>query len=56
MATTSNTISRPILAGMGRLPGFKGLVRDIGLLSYWRESEAWPDSCRPLGTEDFECF
>jgi TolB-like protein/DNA-binding winged helix-turn-helix (wHTH) protein/tetratricopeptide (TPR) repeat protein len=53
---TGNTISRPIFAGMRRLPGFRDLVRDIGLLSYWRESGNWPDYCRPLELEDFECF
>lgn len=53
---TGNTISRPIFAGMRRLPGFRGLVRDKGLLSYWRESGNWPDYCRPLEREDFECF
>ncbi|MGW8368472.1 MAG: winged helix-turn-helix domain-containing protein [Gammaproteobacteria bacterium] len=53
---TGNTISRPIFAGMRRLPGFRDLVRDVGLLSYWRESGNWPDYCRPLEREEFECF
>lgn len=53
---TGNTISRPVFAGMRQLPDFKELVRDVGLLSYWRESGNWPDYCRPRGREDFECF
>jgi TolB-like protein/DNA-binding winged helix-turn-helix (wHTH) protein/tetratricopeptide (TPR) repeat protein len=34
-------------------PGFKELVRDIGLVDYWRKTR-WSDYCRPKG-EDFEC-
>jgi TolB-like protein/DNA-binding winged helix-turn-helix (wHTH) protein len=36
-----------------RQPGFKALVRDIGLVDYWRANR-WPDYCQPKG-EDFEC-
>ena len=45
---------RPVLADMRRLDGFKDLVRDIGLVEYWRAYE-WPDFCRPLGEDDFTC-
>ena len=44
----------PIMCDVRREPGFKNLVRDVGLVSYWRES-GWPEYCRPLGNEDFEC-
>lgn len=53
---TGNSVSRPILSGMRRLDGFKDIVRDKGLLSYWRESGNWPDYCRPLDGDEFECF
>jgi TolB-like protein/DNA-binding winged helix-turn-helix (wHTH) protein len=53
---TGNTISRPVFRGMRRLAGFKELVGDKGFVSYWRESGHWPDYCRPLGSDDFECF
>jgi len=36
-----------------RQPGFKALVRDIGLVDYWRKTR-WADYCHPKG-EDFEC-
>jgi len=33
---------------------FKGLVRNLGILEYWRET-GFPLSCRPVGADDFEC-
>ena len=33
---------------------FRDRVRDSGMLAYWR-SHGWPDLCRPVGAEDFEC-
>ncbi len=42
-----------------RLPrdsaSFKGLVRDLGLVDYWRSSGQWSDFCKPVGKDDFEC-
>jgi hypothetical protein len=35
-------------------PGYRQLVTDFGLVEYWRES-GWPDYCKPLGDDDFEC-
>jgi hypothetical protein len=29
-------------------------MRDVGLFAYWREW-SWPDLCRPVGDDDFEC-
>ena len=37
-----------------RLPGFKDLVTELGLVAYWREY-GWGDFCRPLGSDDFVC-
>jgi TolB-like protein len=36
-------------------PAFKRFATDIGLVAYWRDA-GWPDKCRPLGDDDFECF
>jgi TolB-like protein/Flp pilus assembly protein TadD len=33
---------------------FKTLMRNAGLLDYWR-ARGWPDLCRPVGADDFEC-
>ena len=49
-------IWRPSLRNVRRLAGFKDLVRDLHLLDYWRASGHWSDFCRPLGSDDFECF
>jgi TolB-like protein len=46
----------PQLAAARRLPAFKDIVRDLGLVDYWRETGNWGDFCRPLGDDDFECF
>jgi tetratricopeptide (TPR) repeat protein len=45
----------PVMQEVRKLPRFKKLVRDSGLLEYWNEFE-WPDRyCRPVGNYDFEC-
>jgi len=33
---------------------FRSWVRDTGILDYW-QAEGFPDLCRPVGTDDFEC-
>ena len=35
-------------------PQFRTLLKDIGLVDFYR-TNGWPDLCRPLGEEDFEC-
>lgn len=50
------TIWRPLHRQMRALPEFKALVRDWGLVDYWRESRNWGDYCRPTGKEEFECL
>ncbi len=51
-------IFRPIFSDVRKLPGFKQLAIDLGLVEYWRATNNWGDFCRPLPeTEsDFECF
>ncbi|HEY6454719.1 MAG TPA: TIR domain-containing protein [Steroidobacteraceae bacterium] len=36
-------------------PRFKQILRDLGLVDYFRASGKWPDFCKPLGKDDFEC-
>jgi TolB-like protein/DNA-binding winged helix-turn-helix (wHTH) protein len=43
-----------VFRDMRRLPKFRELARAEGLVDYWREF-GWPDLCRPLGADDFEC-
>jgi TolB-like protein len=45
----------PIMDEVRSEPGFKDLIRSVGLDSYWRES-GWPEQCKPLGNDDFECI
>lgn len=33
---------------------FKSLMRNAGMVDYWR-AKGWPDFCRPVGADDFEC-
>jgi adenylate cyclase len=44
----------PVMTEVRQLPRFKEFVREIGLVDYWKEY-GWPDLCRPVGDDDFEC-
>jgi TolB-like protein len=44
----------PGLSGVRKLPGFKLLMRDAGLVDYWRKY-GWSDYCKPTAGDDFEC-
>jgi TolB-like protein/Tfp pilus assembly protein PilF len=48
-------IWKPLFAEMRKLPGFKQLMVDTGLVDYWRSTGNWADYCRPVN-DDFECF
>ena len=41
-------------APLRKMERFKALVRRMGLVDYWR-ARGWPDLCRPVGADDFEC-
>jgi TolB-like protein len=47
---------RPVMREVRRLPGFKDLVRRIGLVEYWG-AYGWPDPdlCRRAADDDFTC-
>jgi hypothetical protein len=36
-------------------PRTKALLNSLRLPEYWRKV-GWPEVCRPLGEDDFECF
>lgn len=36
-------------------PRYKDVRRKYGLVEYWKAS-GWPDFCRPLAEDDFECY
>jgi hypothetical protein len=42
------------LAPVRKTERFKKFLRDTGLVDYWR-ARGWPDLCRPVGADDFEC-
>jgi TolB-like protein/DNA-binding SARP family transcriptional activator/Flp pilus assembly protein TadD len=44
----------PFYAPVRKTERFKTLVRNTGLVDYWRE-RGWPASCRPMGADDFVC-
>lgn len=50
----AQSLWRPILRDIRKLPGFKDLVTRMGLVDYWR-TYGWADFCRPVGDRDFEC-
>ncbi len=42
------------LRAIRRTAAFKEIVRDLGLVDYWRQSGKWGDFARPVGDGDFE--
>jgi TolB-like protein len=36
-------------------PRFKQILRDVGLVDYFRSSGNWGDFCKPVRADDFEC-
>jgi len=36
-------------------PEFKRILKDLGLVDYFRSSGKWPDFCKPVGADDFQC-
>jgi TolB-like protein/DNA-binding winged helix-turn-helix (wHTH) protein len=44
----------PQLAQMRQLPAFKAYMREVGIVDYWKEY-GFPDICREVGKDDFEC-
>jgi TolB-like protein len=44
----------PTPSGVRKTDRFKTLVRNAGLVDYWR-AKGWPDLCRPVGADDFVC-
>ena len=47
-------IWEPTFAKLRQDPRFKTLLRDQGLVDYWRSSGKWGDFVRPVGDDDFE--
>jgi hypothetical protein len=44
----------PPLRRARQTPGFKQLLRELGIYDYWRKSGNWGDFARPRGGDDFE--
>jgi tetratricopeptide (TPR) repeat protein len=51
---TAMALWRPVMTDVRQLSEFKDLVREWGLVDYWREF-GWGDHCKPVGDNDFEC-
>ncbi len=44
----------PVLKEVRLRPQFRDLMKEIGLVDYWKEY-GWPDLCRPVSDDDFVC-
>lgn len=53
-AGSLQTIWAPPEAAIRKTERFKTLMREFGLVDYWRE-RGWPDLCQPAGDDDFVC-
>ncbi|WP_170185827.1 winged helix-turn-helix domain-containing protein [Pseudoxanthomonas dokdonensis] len=42
-------------SGLRAHPDFKRLLRQAGVVDYWRQSGRWGDGCAPVGVDDFQC-
>jgi tetratricopeptide (TPR) repeat protein len=51
---TIGTVWHPTSASLRKTERFKALMRNAGLVDYWR-ARGWPDLCRPMGADDFVC-
>jgi hypothetical protein len=49
-------IWHPLYAEMRKLPGFKDLLHELGVVAYWRATGQWGDFARPIDDDDFEVF
>ncbi|MES0880069.1 tetratricopeptide repeat protein [Roseibium sp. SCP14] len=52
--TVNYAVPWSVVAEVGRNAKFKHLAEQTGVVDYWRE-RGWPESCRPLEGDDFEC-
>jgi TolB-like protein/predicted Zn-dependent protease len=53
-AGPNNNIWQPAYAAARKTERFRAWARKAGLVDYWR-TRGWPDLCRPVGADDFEC-
>jgi hypothetical protein len=53
-AINSAVLWHSVYAAVRMTERFKSYVRKVGLVEYWR-ARGWPDLCRPVGADDFEC-
>jgi TolB-like protein len=54
MNVTAFTLWAPGLREVRKLEGFKQLMREAGLVDYWKEN-GWGDFCKPVDDDNFEC-
>ena len=47
-------IWHPAYSPVRKTERFKALMRKVGYVDYWR-AKGWPEFCRPVGADDFEC-
>ena len=52
--TEVKSIFHPIYGPLRKTERFKTLMRNAGLLDYWR-AKGWPEFCHPTTGDDFEC-
>jgi TolB-like protein len=46
---------RPVMQDIHGEPGFKKLMREMGVADYWRATGNWGEFCKPVGKDNFEC-
>lgn len=53
--TMAEELWRPSLARLRNEPKFHQMLRELGLVGYWRATGRWGQFCKPAGSDAFEC-
>jgi tetratricopeptide (TPR) repeat protein len=54
--TMAEELWRPSIAALRNEPEFKQVLRELGVVDYWRTTGNWGRFCQPAGSVEFKCL